>query len=720
MGTVGKCCRAAAEQQPATRETVVNSSKSSGPCRSRHGRQRHKTSFPHVPSPPDESISSCSPGGPQRVLNPCTYPVRGGLARKRNHHQPKHPHPGVLEQDIPRSQERWQTKTGPGSINSESLLEDSKFENGASRKNPDISLAVNVGYKPGHNGCFPSSHDKQGFPEVFLLSLQRRHLHVPSHAVWLDNGTLGFFKTYETHQKLSKEMGSHSQFVHRRLFKPGFNERPSKTAHFLDQVRSDLAWFQHQREEVPADSHPGYRISGCRDKFQGVDHGTPDREGGQNSLIDSSVNWFSVSHQKGARISGWTPFVWPQNDATRQNAHQQGHCLAESIHQGVFKRHPCESEPQPASGTCPFQTPVPAGISPILPPPCPLPDYHDGRLQLWLVGGPNTFQGQRCLDFYGKFILHKCSRVNRDPQDDILFRGFPPEHYGQNPHRQHGHFVLSKEDGFISLSSNEQCVQGFSFIVSQAQYPICGRSHQRPPERFSRQGFSSGPYKHRENVGPGLITLVMEPVAIKSMARRLCFTGNFEMSFLRFSLPGSQSLRHRCISPRLERLDHTRREHVFFPASCLYADAGAEVCGFQRTWGPDSSLQWSFLAFSAYATSSPSTTSPKGLLPIPVGTGQFSHSQKESRETSCVSPVAQGLVPQLVEPSAVSSITIQPSSHQASLPVHESSTLTSTFIDSPQVFPSGSNSVANQFVSIPVNGNVVRKGTLTLIVSALQ
>ena len=42
----------------------------------------------------------------------------------------------------------------------------------------------------------------------------------------------------------------------------------------------------------------------------------------------------------------------------------------------------------------------------------------------------------------------------------------------------------------------------------------------------------------------------------------------------------------------------------------------------------------------------------------------------------------------------------------------ESSTLvsTATHIDSFQVFPSGSNSVANQFVSIPVNGNVVRAG----------
>ena len=85
---------------------------------------------------------------------------------------------------------------------------DSKSENGASRKNPFIRIAVNVGVKPGHYRCLPSSLDKTTFPEVFLFLLQRSNLHVPLYAVWLDHGALGFFKAYETHQELSKIMGS--------------------------------------------------------------------------------------------------------------------------------------------------------------------------------------------------------------------------------------------------------------------------------------------------------------------------------------------------------------------------------------------------------------------------------------------------------------------------------------------------------------------------------
>ena len=673
QGAIGKCSRAAARLQPAVRETLVNPIKSSGPCRYRHSHQRFNSSFPQASSTSEESISACSPDSPKRVLNPHTHPVRGGLAQQGNYHQPKHPHSGVLEQDIPRSQERWQTKTSPGPFIPESFLEDSKLKNGASRKNPVTSMAVNVGFKPRHYRCFPSSLNKQSFPEVFLLSLQRNYLHVPSNAVWLDNGTLGFFKTYETHQNLSKAMGSHSQFIYRRLSESSYYQRPSHTAQFMDQVSLDLAWFHNQRREISTNPLSGYRIPRRHTKLQGVNYVPPVRQSGKDSLYDSPVNRLSYSYQKTTRVSGRSSDVRTQNDAPRQNAYKQGHCLAEPVHKGLFKGHPSDSRPKLASSARTFHAKVPTRIPSVLSSSHSIPDYHDGRLKLWMVGGTDTLQGQRCLEYSGSFILHKCSRITSSLQNPRILQGFPSEHYGQNPYRQYGHFVLFKENGFFSFTANEQRVQGFSLIVSRVQNPVCGSPYRGSSECLSRQGFTHGPYKHRDHARPGLITIYMEPVELIPMARRFCFTGNFEMSLLRFALPGSESLRHRCLSPRLERLDHSGSEHAFFPSSCLDADASGKICGFQRPWGPDSSLQWSFLAFSSNVACSRSSFAPKGLFSFPMGKGQFSHSKKESGKTSCVSPVAQRLAPHFNEHSSIN-------------------------------LPSSSNRVAHQSVPIQANG----------------
>merc|ERR1712106_168494 len=302
------------------------------------------------------------------------------------------------------------------------------------------------------------------------------------------------------------------------------------------------------------------------------------------------------------------------------------------VHQGLFKGHSSESRSKFAPSSCSLQTQVSPGFSTVVSSPSAIPDYHDGRLKLWMVGSADSLQGQRCLDFSGKFILHKCFRNYGSPQDSKIFQGFPSEHYGKNPYRQYGHFVLLKEDGFFSFTTNEQRVQGFSLIVSRLQYPVLGSPHRGSSECPSRQEFTHGPNKHRENVRPGLITILMEPVGLKSMARRFCFTGNLEMSLLRITLPGSESLRHRCLSPRLERLDHSWPEHAFFPSSCLYADASGKICGFQRPWGPDSTLQWSFLAFSVNVAGSSSSIAPKGLFSFPMGKRKFIYSQKEPGE----------------------------------------------------------------------------------------
>ena len=199
---------------------------------------------------------------------------------------------------------------------------------------------------------------------------------------------------------------------------------------------------------------------------------------------------------------------------------------------------------------------------------------------------------------------------------------------------------------FISLGKNEQSVHGFSFIVSRIQHTVCCGPHCGTTECSCRQGLTSRVYQHREYAGPRLVTIHMGQMAVKPMARRIRYFGYYEMSFVRLSVPGSESLRHRCVSPRLERLDNTGEKHLFLPSTCVNALLGREICGFQRQGCFDSAVQWSHLASASYESSRQSLSSPEGLLPISICKRRNSHTHKEVWETGCVFLQAQGIAQQ--------------------------------------------------------------------------
>ena len=648
MGRVGIRSRPAAKLQPANEGSVAFTSLSPRLCCNKHSHQWVEASVPHRPSTRKQQVSASASICSQCGINPSTYPVHTGLAAKGNYHLQEHSRPSVLEQDIPRAKSRWQTKASFRSVSPKPLHTDSRPKDGAFRENLTECLAVNVGNNPRHNRCVSSGPDSKTLQEIFLFPLQRSNFHVLSNAFWLDNSALGLFEINETNQIISKEIRSHGKFFHRRLSKLSGYERPSNTAQFMDQVSADLAWLQNKREKVSTNTLSSSRIPGCGNQFQGVNNSFTRKQSDKSVVINSSVNRLSNGNAKTTGVTGRTSNVRPQNDAIGQNVHKQSDYLAESVHPGVLQGHSGKSQPSVASSPSTFQKPVNPDIS-IIPACDTLPDFNDGRLRVGLVGGPSTLQGQRCLDMYGTFKLHKRPRVNGHVQNSIFLQGFPSGHPNQNSYRQHGYFVLSKENGFISFNNNDQYVQEISFVVSRVQHPVCCRPHRRGSQCSSRQGFTSGSHKHRENVGPGYIIIHMGNVQIKPMARRIRYTGYFEMSVLRFSVPGSQSLRHRCLSSRLEQMDIPGRKHLFFPASCIDAFFSRKVCGFQRPCHLDSSVQWSYLASTPHEASRQSLSASEGLLPISTHKGQIPHSQKEVREISCISPYAQGLAQPLVE-----------------------------------------------------------------------
>ena len=649
MGRVGKCSRPAAELQPANEGSVAFTSVSPRLCCFKHSYQWVGPSVPQRPSIKKQQISASASIHPHCGINPNTYPVHKGLAVKRNYHLQEHSRPSVLEQDFSRAEGRRQAKTSFRSFSPKFIHPDSRPKNGTFRENSPERLAVNVGNNTGYSGRIFSGSNSENLQEIFLFPLQRPNFHVQSNAFWIDNGALGLFEVNETNQSLSKEIGSHGQLLHRRLLKLSSNERPCNTAQFLDQVSADLAWFQNKRKEVSTNTGSGYRIPGRRNQLQGVNYSSTRNQSAESSIINAAVTRLSNSDTKTTGVIGRSAYVRPQNDAIGQNVHKQYHYLAESAHQGVLQGHSSKSQPSAARGSCPFQKSVYSDFPSIIQACKTLPDFNDGRLRVGLVGGPSTLQGERCLDLFGTFKLHKRPRNNGHVQHSEFLQGFPSGHSNQNSYRQHGYFVLSKENGFISLDNNEQCVQEISFVVSRIQHPVCCRSHRRGSQCSGRQGFTSGSHKHRENVGPGYIIIHMGSVQIKPMARRIRYSGYFEMSVLRFSVPGSQSLRHRCLSSRLEQMDTPGRKHLFFPSTCIDAFFSRKVCGFQRPWHFNSTVQWSYVAPTPHEASRQSMSASKGLLPFSAHKGQIPHTQKEVREISCISPYAQGLAQPLVE-----------------------------------------------------------------------
>ena len=116
QGPVGKSSRPAARLQPANEETLVTPSRTSGLCRSRHSSQRSETRVPHGPAAQEQQTSSSTSFLPQCRINPDSQPVHSGLAGKGYHHNPEHPHPGVLEQIVPCTKGRWEKETCPKPI----------------------------------------------------------------------------------------------------------------------------------------------------------------------------------------------------------------------------------------------------------------------------------------------------------------------------------------------------------------------------------------------------------------------------------------------------------------------------------------------------------------------------------------------------------------------------------------------------------------------------
>ena len=646
QGPVGKSSRPAARLQLANEETLVTPSRTSGLCRSRHSSQRSETRVPHGPAAQEQQTSSSTSFLPQCRINPDSQPVHSGLAGKGYHNNPEHPHPGVLEQIVPCTKGRWEKETCPRPISAKFVHKDSRSKNGTPREDIAECVAINVGNNPRYSRRFPSSIDSQNLSEIFLLLFQRPNIHVPSYAFWIDNSAMGFFKTHETSKIISETMGSSYQFVHRRLFKSSDNKRPSCTAQFLDQVSIDLAWFQNQREKISTEPMPNPRISRCLDKFQRFKYSSTERQSGESSCPYSPINRISVDLKTSGRVSSRTVNVCTQNDTAGQDARQQDHNLAESFHQGIFQGHSGTGKPTINPGPCPFQKPVASFIPPVISSHKTISDYHDGRLRCGLVGSNSSIQGQRLLDLQGTYQLHKCAGIDCNVQCSELFQKFPSGHSNQVTYRQYGDVVLSKENGFVSLGKNEQTVHGFSFIVSRTQHTVCCGPHCGTTECSCRQGLTSRVYQHREYAGPRLITIHMGQMAVKPMARRIRYFGYYEMSFVRLSVPGSESLRHRCVSPRLERLDNTGEKHLFLPSTCVNALLGREICGFQRQGCFDSAVQWSHLASASYESSRQSLSSPEGLLPISICKRRNSHTHKEVWETGCVSLQAQGIAQQ--------------------------------------------------------------------------
>ena len=552
MGRVGICSGPAAKLQPANEGTVAFTSVSARLCCYEHSRQWAGASVPHKPATKKQHVSAATSFGSQCGINLGINPVHTGLAAERNHHLREHSHPSVLEQDFPCAKSRRKKTSSLRSVSIKLVHPNSTPKDGALGENFTKRLAVDVGDNSGHNRRVLGSFNCKSLPEIFLLPLQRSNIHVLSNAFWLDNSALGFFEVNETNQSLSEKIRSHGQLVHRRFSEFGNYQRSSNTAQFMDQVSTDLAWLQNKRAEVTANTVPGDRVPRCENKLQGIDHSFTRKQSGESHVINSSVNRVSQGNAKTTRVTGRTSNVRPQVDATGQNVYKQGNYLAESIHQGVFQGHSSRSQPSVTSSTRTFQKSVNVDISSIIPSRDSLPDFNDGRLRVGLVRSSSAFQSQRCLDLFGTFKLHQCPRNNGLVQRSLLLQGFPSEHSNKNSYRQHGHFILSKENGFISLKNYEQSVQEISFVVSRIQHPVCCKSHRGGSQCSSRQGFTSGSHKHRENVGPGYVVIHMGKVQVKPMARRLRYAGYFEMSIIRFSVPGSQSLRHRCVSSRLE------------------------------------------------------------------------------------------------------------------------------------------------------------------------
>ena len=651
MGRVGKCSRPAAKLLPANEGTVAFTSISTRLCCHKHSHQWIGASVPHRPSTKMQHAPATASFGSQCGINPCTCPVHTGLAAEGNHHLQEHSHPSVLEQDIPRAKIRWQKTSSFRSVSPKLVHSNSSTKDGAPCENLTKRLAVDVGYNSRHHRRVLSNSYRKSLPEIFLLPFSRSNVHVLSNAFWLDNGALGFFEINATNQSVSKKIGGNGEFVHRRLSQFSNHQRPRNTEQFMDQVSADLAWLQNKRAKVTTKTGSGNRVPRCNNRFQEIDHSFTRKQSGESHDINSPVNRVSNGIAKATGVFGRTTNVRPQNDAIGQNVHKQAYYLAEPVHPGIFQRHSCRSKPSVASSTCSFQKSDIPDISSIIPPGDTLPDFNDGRLRVGLVGGPTALQGKRCLDLFGTFKLHQCPRTNGLVQRSFLFQGLPSEHPNQDSYRQHGNLILSKENGFLSVENYEQCVQEISFVVSRIQHPVCCRSHRWGSQCSSRQGFASGSHKHRENVGPGYIVIHMGKVRIKPMARRLRYSGYFEMYILRFSVPGSQSLRHRCVSSRLELMDSPGQKHLFFPSTCVDAFFSRKVCGFQRPWHFDCTLQWSHLASTPHEACRQSMSASERLLPFPTHKRKIPYTQKEVRETSCVSPYAQGLAQPLAEHS---------------------------------------------------------------------
>ena len=643
QGPVGRGSRPAAQLQPANEETLATLSKSSRPCRNRHSSKWSKTRVPHDPAAQEQQPSSSTSVLPYHRFNPDPYPVHSGLAGKGYNHHQKHSHPGVLEPIVPCAKGRRQKETRPRPLSTEFVHKNPRPKNGAPGEDPAKCVATNVGNEPGHSRCLPGSLDCQSLPKILLFQLQRPNLHVPTHAVWLDNSALGLFKTNETGEIISETLGCNYKFIHRRFSKSRHHQRFSHTAQFLDEVSIDMARFRHQQEEIPTKSVSNHRISRCDDKFQRIDSCSSPEESRKNPFFISPVDRVSYDHTTTTRIVGRAINVCTQVDAAGQVTHKQSHSLAEPLHQSAFQgcSGPCKHRSNPSS--CSVPKPVAPVIPPVLPPHKAIPDHHDGRLRWGLVGGNSTLQGQRHVDLLGTYKLHKCPRIVSNVQCGRFFQRFPAEHTSQNTFRQYGYVILSKENGFISISKNEQCVQGFSFIVSQIQHSVCCGPHCGSSECSCRQGLTSGDDQYREHVGPRFLTIHMGQMEVKPMARRLRYVGYYEMSFVCLSVPGSKSLRHRCMSARLERMDISGKEHLFLPSTCVNALLGREVCDFQRPWRFDCSIQWSHLASTPNESSRQGMSTPKELLPLPIYKGKNSHAQKELWETGCFPLKAQGL-----------------------------------------------------------------------------
>ena len=521
----------------------------------------------------------------------------------------------VLQSDVLCRKKERQVPSYSGFVSVEHVYSDSNFSNGNSRLDSSFCDEDYVGHLDRCNRCLPDHPNKHPFSALFLFRARRNSLHVPEATVWLDNGSLGFLSSNETHQVVSEAQRSPGKLFHRRLPYFSCHECPEFASYKMDTKFVTVAWFPDQLRKIFPVPSSVNRVSRGSIESQESHHGSSTRQGKQNhvNLSDNLLQFHDDKEAVGE--FGGASELCSSPSSTRANASHSNYHMDESAHISSSQRHKYSNRCLIEGGFASLSREEVFVYSSFLPTTCSVPGYFDGRLRLRLEWCSFAFPDSGLLDAMGTFQVHKLEGGKSNLQHSMFFPGQSIGQSYQDSYRQYGSFILLAKDGFSELTRDQRHFKTVTFIVSPTQYCISGCPHLRMSECACGPRFQSGAYYDGMVLRSRVIRLDLPSISVFPSSGSFCHEGQFTIQSVCVSLPGREGLLSGCPSSTVQ-LESPFPVHLCFSSPKVDARFNRSNLSVRGDNGPDSSSYQRSLEFQITHESSTMETSSSEVLPI--------------------------------------------------------------------------------------------------------